>query len=180
MQKSAAKTHPKTARGLELIGDPAKGRPTLGRTIPVDMFRALRLIGIMEGLEDTIGKESVSLVYNSGKYLGYGLGKAVMDQTGRDLTRYAEALAAKLKELGVGLLSIQELKLDEGFVRFRVEECITCAGMPVIGKPVCHFEAGFIGGVMEVFIGGGKTCVVKETKCNAMGDGTCEFEVRIK
>ncbi|MBI5208704.1 MAG: 4-vinyl reductase [Elusimicrobia bacterium] len=183
MTKTTTKTTARAKavpRGLELIGHPAEGRPTLGPTIPVDLFRALRLIGVMEGLEDTIGKESASLVYSSGKYLGYGLGKAIMEQTGRDLTRYAEALTAKLKELGVGLLSILELKLDEGIVRFQVDECVTCAGMPVVGRAVCHFEAGFIGGLMEVFLGGGRKCHVKETKCNGMGDGTCEFEVRIK
>ena len=168
-----------TAAGLDLIGNPEKGRPTLGPTATVAMFRALRLIGVMEGLDSTLGKDASALVYNSGKHLGSELGKAILEKSGQDLGRYVQMLTAKLKELGVGLLSVPEVKLAEGFLRVRVDECITCAGMPNIGKAVCHFEGGLVSGILEAFLGGGKKCIVKETKCWASGDTTCEFEARI-
>ncbi|MBI5211380.1 MAG: 4-vinyl reductase [Elusimicrobia bacterium] len=182
MTKGQTKTSTRKAgpRGLELLGDPAMGRPRLGPTAPVDMFRALRLIGVMEGLDDTLGKDSSALVHNSGKYLGYGLGQAILDATGRDLGKYVDALANKLRELGVGILSVPELRLEDDFLKVRVDECITCAGMPPIGKVICHFEAGFVAGVLEVFLGGGRKCRVREVKCWAQGDKTCEFDVQIR
>lgn len=168
----------KTA-GLGLIGNPGAGRPILGPTVTVEMFRALRLVGIMEGLDGTLGKDASALVYGSGKHVGLALGKAVLEKSGQDLNRYVQLVTAKLKELGVGLMSIPEIKLSEGFLKVRVDECITCAGMPNIGKAVCHFEGGLVSGVLEAFLGAGKKCLVKETKCWALGDTTCEFESRI-
>lgn len=159
--------------GLELIGNPAKGRPTLGEKAPVAMFRALRLIGVMEGLDSTIGDAS-TLVYTSGKGLGLQLGNSILSKTGKNLDNYAKEVANAVRDLGVGILSITKLDLPGSFIRLQVEECITCAGMPNIGKKVCHFEAGFVSGVLEAFIG--KAVNVKETKCWGMGDKVCEFE----
>ncbi|MBI3566345.1 MAG: 4-vinyl reductase [Elusimicrobia bacterium] len=167
------------AAGLGLIGDPARGRPTLGSTVTVAMFRALRLVGVMEGLDDTLGKDASALVFNSGKHVGFALGKAVLEKSGRDLERYVHMTAAQLKELGVGVMTVSALNLANDFLKVRVDECITCAGMPDIGKAVCHFEGGMVSGVLEAYLGAGKKVVVKEIQCWALGDTTCEFECRI-
>lgn len=167
------------AEGLDLIGNPKAGRPILGPTVTVEMFRALRLVGVMEGLDGTLGKDASALVYNSGKHVGLSLGKAILEKSGQDLNLYVQLVTAKLKELGVGLMSIPEIDLAKGFLKVRVDECITCAGMPNIGKAVCHFEGGLVSGVLEAFLGAGKKVAVKESKCWALGDTTCEFESRI-
>ncbi len=167
------------ASGLALVGNPTSGRPILGPTVTVEMFRALRLVGVMEGLDDTLGKDASALVYNSGKHVGLSLGKSILEKSGQDLNRYVQMTTERLKELGVGLMSIPEIDLAKGFLKVRVDECITCAGMPNIGKAVCHFEGGLVSGVLEAFLGAGKKVAVKESKCWALGDTTCEFESRI-
>ena len=169
----------KAAAGLDLIGDPASGRPVLGGTATVAMFRALRLVGVMEGLDGTLGKDAAALVFNSGKHVGGALGLDILGETGPDLDAYVKVLAARLKALGVGLMSVTRLDLAAGRLTVRVDECITCAGMPDIGKAVCHFEGGLVSGVLEAFLGAGKKAAVEETKCWALGDRTCEFEVRV-
>ncbi len=40
-------------------------------------------------------------------------------------------------------------------------------------EPVCHFIAGVVGGVVSELVG--EEIVVRETKCEAMGDDYCEF-----
>ncbi len=167
------------AKGLDLIGDPKAGRPVLGGTATVAMFRSLRLIGVMEGLDDTLGKDSRALVYNSGKHFGGALGLDILQETGPDLGLYVPAVAERLKDLGVGLMSVVQMDLAAGTLTVRVDECITCAGMPNIGKAVCHFEGGMVSGVLEAFLGAGKKAAVEESKCWALGDRTCQFEVRI-
>ena len=159
--------------GLSLIGDPAKGRPTLGATAPVAMFRALRLVGVMEGIDHLIGDAS-NLVYASGKTVGTEVGKGIVKESGPDLGKFVEVTARTVKDLGVGLLSVVSAEPEKGRVALRVDECITCSGMPNIGKKVCHFEGGLISGVVSEFVN--KPVTVVETKCNGMGSGCCEFE----
>jgi len=162
-------------KGLELIGDPAAGRPTLGDTAPIALFRALRLVGIKEGLDSLIGDAS-TLVYTSGKSVGSNLGYAILAQTGKDLNKFFTAVINQVRNLGIGIMDILQADIDNGFIEIKVNECVTCAGSPNIGERVCHFEAGFISGILEAFVG--KSVNVLETKCNCMGEEGCVFEAK--
>jgi len=50
--------------------------------------------------------------------------------------------------------------------------------MPNIGARICHFETGFVAGIFETFVERKVRAV--ETKCNAMGEETCEVTVDIE
>ncbi len=163
------------AKGLELIGDPAAGRPTLGANAPVAMFRALRMVGMMEGLNALIGDAS-TLVYAAGKGVGKELGQAILEKTGGNVDAFVAATAAEVKNLGVGIMKVTHADLDNGLLEIKVDECITCSGAPVIGKRVCHFEAGFVSGVLEPLVQ--KQVNVVETACNCMGEDGCVFECK--
>lgn len=160
-------------RGLELIGDPVKGRPTLGATAPVAMFRTLRLVGMMESLNNMIGDAS-TLVYTSGKEVGKKLGKTIVEKIGKEIEQFVPAVAREVKNLGIGMMNITKADVEHGFLEIKVDECITCSGAPNINQRVCHFEAGFISGVLERLLD--KTVNVIETKCNCMGEDGCVFE----
>jgi len=43
-----------------------------------------------------------------------------------------------------------------------VYECISCSGLPVVGEPVCYFEAGIISSLMEKLYGKN---TIEEVKC---------------
>jgi len=161
--------------GLELIGDPVAGRPTLGDSVSVAMFRVLRLVVIMEGLNSIIGDAS-ALVYASGKGLGNELGETIFAKAGKDMDKYISTLANEVKSLGIGIMSVTKADPDSGLIEIKVDECITCSGGPNINQRVCHFEAGLISGLLEPLFG--KPVNVVETQCNCMGEDGCLFECR--
>lgn len=151
-------------------------RPTLGNTVPVTLFRALRVDGMMAGLDAAIGDAS-TLVYNSGRLVGGPVGEAIAAQAEGDLNKFLGGVVQTSKDLGIGVISLVPDSLNAEGMTLRVDECVTCAGGPVVGKKICHFEGGFIASVVEGFTG--KTAVATETHCNANGDDACIFDVRI-
>jgi len=160
------------------LGDSAKGRPTLGSTVSVELFRVFRLFGMMEGINSVIGDAS-TLVYTCGKNAGSEFGGSILIRDGKeDIVKYLKAVSTFSEELGFGILSVLDIDLEKHFVLLELDECVTCSGIQNIGKKICHFESGFFAGVLEVFVG--KVCEAKEIKCCADGDESCNFEVIIK
>ncbi len=163
------------AAGMEIVGDPEKGRPTLGPTVPIAMFRAMRLLGMMQGMDNLIGDAS-TLVYSAGREVGKPIGDQLAEASRGDLGTFVELTVKKFQDLGVGKVSLAEARPEDGYLLIDVDECITCSGMDPIGKKICHFEGGIVSSVMEAFTR--KPNTVVETKCNGTGDGVCQFEVK--
>ncbi|WP_292460632.1 V4R domain-containing protein [Methanothermococcus sp.] len=132
-------------------------RPTLGRKADVSLIRALKL-----SIIEYLGFNAASKLYFAGMHFGENIGVKSID----DMKEF-------FKELGIGILSMA----SENPLKLRVEECIDCAGLPNLGKPICYFEAGVIAGCLESILD--KKVKVVETKCYANGDDCCEFEVSI-
>lgn len=164
-------------RGLELIGSPAEGRKVLGEMVPVQLFRALRLVGVMEGMKEIAGRGANAIIYRGGRNLGLNIGKSISDNltVPNDLSSYLTGVVNTCHNLGIGLLSTAGGSFDSGKVYLQVDECVSCAGIPDIGETVCHFEGGMIGGIIENFTNRQVRC--KEIKCWGKGDGVCLFEV---
>lgn len=147
-------------------------RPKLGGDVPVVIFRAFRLFTEFH-LEDVVGeKGSITLLQRAGRELGKVIGKNLNH---KELDTYIEKIADFVYDQKIGILI--PVHVEEHSMVFRLDECITCSGMENIGKRICYFEAGFLGGVIENFFG--KRVKVYETKCNAMGEGTCEVTVEL-
>lgn len=135
-------------------------RPKLGSEAPIAVFRLLRLVV----LEDLFGPAAAAQAYLAGKKLGGQLGLQSVEQF-LDLCR----------QLKFGEISVE--KMNEGF-KVDVHECITCAGMTPVGRPLCSFEggliAGAIGSILQVKV------QARETSCiGGLGNPTCGFEVKI-
>ncbi|MFN3813850.1 MAG: V4R domain-containing protein [Aquificaceae bacterium] len=147
-------------------------RPQLGKEIPLLVFRAFRVFsGIY--LEDTLGqKGAITLIQKAGKEFGKEVGERLKDE---DLERYLIKVADFVRDAKVGLLIPVEKNKEKLVVA--LDECITCSGMPNIGKKICHFEAGFVAGIVEIHLG--KRVRAYETKCNANGDNICEVLVEL-
>ena len=72
---------------------------------------------------------------------------------------------------------VEKADNSAGKIVVRVDECVSCAGISGAKAPICNFEAGLVGGVVRVFVE--KEVRAVETRCNAVGDGTCGIDVQI-
>ncbi|WP_457639292.1 V4R domain-containing protein [Persephonella sp.] len=155
----------------QILGQIAKiKREKLGTEIPLLLFRALRHYTHFYA-SDLLGEKGANiLLFNAGKTLGEDIGKSIHDD---DLNQYLKNVAEFVEKEKIGILKLVELS-DSKMVA-QLDECITCSGMDNIGKRICHFEVGFVAGLVEHFLG--KKVIARETKCNANGEGVCEVTV---
>jgi uncharacterized protein len=154
-----------------------KNRKTLGPMVPIQLFQALRLIGMGSSIEDMVGDGARALVYQSGQRVGQVLGNAVLPQAGKDLKKYVELVRAVCLQLTIGQVVLEKADNAKGRLTLTVDECVSCAGLSGAKAPICNFEAGLVGGVVRTFVNQEVKAV--ESRCNAVGDNTCAIDVQI-
>jgi len=76
-------------------------------------------------------------------------------------------------EQRIGLVDL--VKESNNKSRVHVYECISCSGIPNIGKTVCQFEGGLIAGVISALFN--TNVRVVETHCAGTGYSFCGFDV---
>lgn|GEM_PF-766752 len=135
-------------------------RKTLGKEVPLELFRAIRLIGMREGLP----LEGRGTTASIGRKIGESLPVSTLEE-----------LLDHFAALQIGLPHI--VYRDDKWIRIVVEDCF-CKGLPRMEeKKVCDLEGaileGALGRIME------RKVSVREIKCNVCGDEHCEYEVRI-
>ena len=134
-------------------------REKFGNTIDALVFRIVRFVD----LEKYVGEYAAHILwYNEGKDFGKELNFKSFD----DIIKFCE-------DLKIGIVEV----VNENPIQIRLDECITCSGLPNIGKPYCYFEAGFLAGCLESILG--KKVHVKETHCHGLGNDFCQFEAKI-
>jgi uncharacterized protein len=147
-------------------------RPKLGDDIPVSVFRVFRQFSAHYS-EDILGEKGARTVFvHAGRELGLEIGKQLYTE---DLNEYLEKVKGFVYESNIGILST--VLADSEKLIMQLDECVTCAGMPNIGKKICHFEVGLVGGVVQAYLD--KNVYAYETKCNANGDDCCEVTVEL-
>jgi len=152
-------------------------REILGPMVPIRLFQVMRLMAVGRELEAVIGGGARALVFKAGRSVGEALGGAVKPQAGGDLDTYVDQIQQVARALGIGLVKPTRVDLDAGELSLKVDECVSCAGISKVSAPICHFEAGMVGGIVKVFLG--RSIRAVETKCSAIGDNTCEVAVTI-
>lgn len=74
---------------------------------------------------------------------------------------------------GYGILTTESIEDEK--ITIKIDECMSCSGMPKLGKPVCYYEGGRItGGLSEIT---GEKWQFVEVNCWALGDDFCRFEL---
>lgn len=137
-------------------------RPTLGDNAGIVLYRLLRLVA----LEDIIGRGAAGTAYVAGKKLGHKLG----------LTKLEDFLAL-CHSLKIGIIKVPVM--TDSRIHVDVYECVTCAGMDTVGRPLCQFEGGLVAGVVEGIVK--KRARAQEVTCiGGMGDKTCGFELELR
>jgi predicted hydrocarbon binding protein len=64
----------------------------------------------------------------------------------------------------------------DSLVHVDIYECATCSEQHLPGCPMCHFEGGLIGGVLETLVK--RATLVHEVSCiGGLGDVSCGFDL---
>jgi len=159
----------------QMIGDLADGRPNLGSTMEVSVYRLMQFT-----LRDVLIKQfdtetADRIFYDAGEHAGKAFCNELMN-TENDFNDFIAELQDKLKELKIGILRVEKADLDTMHLTLTVAEDLDCSGLPFSDEEICTYDEGFIKGVLNVYTG--KNFDVKEIDCWCSGDRVCRFDVK--
>ncbi len=158
-----------------MIGNIAEGRPNLGSTMDVAVYRLMQFT-----LRDVIIQEfdtatADRLYFKAGELAGKELFKNAITQKS-DFGAFIKELQELLANLKIGILRIEKADAEKLEFTLTVAEDLDCSGLPVCDETICTYDEGFISGLLEEFTG--KKFTVKEVDCWCSGDRVCRFDVR--
>ncbi len=166
----------RTAHGFQWkdLGDIEVGRPNLGPTTLVAVYRLMQYT-MRDALITRFDVDTANeLLIDAGKLAGSEFCKNVLNCS-LEFNEFIADLQEKLKSLRIGVLRIEKADLEKMEFRLTVEEDLDCSGLPLCGETVCHYDEGFIAGILNTYAH--IEFDVKEVDCWASGDRTCRFTV---
>ncbi|MCQ6276763.1 4-vinyl reductase [Bacillus sp. V3B] len=135
-------------------------RDELGDHVPLELFRAIRLIGMYQGLPMK-GKSTTLTV---GRKIGESLP-----------VHSLEDIIEMFVQLKIGKPTI--LEKTENEISIIVEDCF-CKGIPAQeGKLVCDLEGAILEGALKKLWK--QEINLREVKCNVNGDEHCEYKITL-
>lgn len=156
----------------ELLGDIATGRPNLGDTASLQMYRLMQFC-FRDVLERRWGAATVDEVFReAGRLAGTEFAAHVLGRH-EDLGDFVATLQRVLREMGIGILRVEKADAAKGELVVTVAEDLDCSGLPETGGAVCTWDEGFLAGVLESY--GGRRFVVTEIDCWCTGERVCRF-----
>lgn len=159
-----------------LLGDIKNGRPNLGHNTRLEVYRLMQY-SFRDILEQNLGTDKADeIFYESGKLAGAEFYKNIFTDI-KDFNHFVKGLQETLREMGIGILRIEEANMEKGEFVLTVSEDLDCSGLPDLGHQVCTYDEGFIAGLLESFTG--NSFKVKEIDCWCTGDRTCRFTAEI-
>jgi predicted hydrocarbon binding protein len=156
----------------DLLGDIAQGRPNLGQNMRLEVYRLMQYV-FRDVIEQHLGTDKTDQVfYEAGKLAGVEFYKNVLSEA-EDFNAFIKNLQETLRDMGIGILRIEEADMEKGALVLTVSEDLDCSGLPELDYEVCVYDEGFIAGLLESFTG--VPFKVKEVDCWCTGDRTCRF-----
>ena len=166
----------KYAFSWELLGDISLGRPHLGLTTRLEVYRLMQFV-LRDVLEKHLGtKKTDEIFYEAGKLAGMEFYKKYLGAV-NDFNEFIKNLQSQLREMGIGILRVEKADIEKGSLILTVSEDLDCSGLPELDYEICVFDEGFISGILESFTG--KRFRVKEVDCWCTGDRTCRFYAEV-
>lgn len=160
-----------------MLGDMAQGRPNLGDTMSVAVYRLMQFT-----LRDVLIKEfgpevAERIYYMAGQSAGRQFFKNLVTQK-TDFNEFVVEIQKLLSDLSIGILRVEKADLANMTFLLTVAEDLDCSGLPLCDENICTYDEGFINGLFLEFTG--KDFDVKEIDCWCSGDRVCRFEVKPK
>ena len=158
-----------------MIGDVAEGRPNLGSTMDLVVYRLMQFT-----LRDTIIKEfdaatAERIFYAAGKEAGKQFCQQLIDKD-NDFNGFVQQTEQLLKDLKIGILRMEKVDLENLNFTLTVAEDLDCSGLPVSDETICTYDEGFLAGLLLEYTG--KEFEVKEVDCWCTGDRVCRFDAK--
>ena len=158
-----------------MIGDIGEGRPNLGTTMDVAVYRLMQFT-----LRDVLIKEfdtetADRIYYNAGELAGREFCKKMINKN-NDFNGFVQETQELLSKLKIGILRVEEADLENMNFTLTIAEDLDCSGLPVSDETICTYDEGFISGLLLEY--SGKKFDVKEVDCWASGDRVCRFDVK--
>ena len=161
----------------EDLGDLERGRPNLGLSVPVLVYRLLQYT-FRDVMITELGVDKTNdIIIKAGRLAGRQFCENMLDRE-LDFNEFVSQLQQVLKEQAIGILRVEKIDLENMRFALTVAEDLDCSGLPNTDEVVCQYDEGFIAGIMEVYTG--KSFHVKEIDCWASGDRVCRFDVRLQ
>ena len=152
-------------------------RGNLGEELPVIVYRLLEY-SLKDELIERFGKETqIDIFRQAGRKAGEYFAKKLLDMN-QPLDQFVSQLQAKMQEMKIGVLRIEDVDEASGRIILTVAEDADCSGLPVLGETVCNYDEGFISGILSLYSGKPYTAV--EVDCWATGDRVCRFHANVE
>jgi uncharacterized protein len=159
-----------------LLGDIDLGRPNLGPTTRLEVYRLMQFT-FRDVLEQSYGAvEADRLFYAAGELAGKHFFTHALVKSS-DFDSFLNQLQNVLKEMRIGILRMEQSDLEQGKFVLTVSEDLDCSGLPELSYEVCTYDEGFIAGILESYTG--REFIVKEIDCWCTGDRTCRFKADV-
>lgn len=156
----------------ELLGDLAVGRPSMGPLMRVEAYRLMQFT-LRDVLERHYGTTAAdSLFYEAGYLSGKHFYEQLIGPVA-DLQQFIKQLGQALRDLGIGILAVEEVDLQQGRFVVTVAEDLDCSGLPVLDSTLCTYDEGFVAALLESYCG--RSFVVREVDCWTSGARICRF-----
>lgn len=161
----------------DMLGDIASGRPNLGNTMSVAVYRLMQFT-LRDVLIKNYGpKEAERIYFEAGRSAGREFFKNLVTHK-TDFNDFIIELQKLLTDLNIGILRVEKADIPNMNFMLTVAEDLDCSGLPVSDESICTYDEGFINGLFLEFTG--KEFDVKEIDCWCSGDRVCRFEVKPK
>ena len=152
-------------------------RGNLGEELPVIVYRLLEY-SLKDELVERFGKETqIDIFRQAGRKAGEYFAKNMLNMN-QPLDQFVSQLQAKMQEMKIGVLRIEDVDEASGRIILTVAEDADCSGLPVLGETVCNYDEGFISGILSLY--SGKTYTAVEVDCWATGDRVCRFHANVE
>lgn len=143
------------------------------------VFRKSVYEALFNGVKEKFGTAGDAMLY----YQGFSIGAEILNHYMKiaksdkieDMVEVAKAINFTL---GWGVIDNVSIDAERGQAKLRIYQSFECELGKGRDKPQSQFYRGAIAGIFTRLFG--KDVEVKETRCIAMGDQYCEFEVKVK
>ena len=157
-----------------MIGDIGLGRPNLGTTMDVAVYRLMQFT-IRDVMIQRFGPAVTDqILYQAGELAGREFCKANLTPN-NDLHSFLQEVQGLLETLKIGIVRVEKLDLEIKEFIITVSEDLDCSGLIACNETICTYDEGFLSGLLSQHTG--IEFQAEEIDCWCSGARVCRFKI---